>query len=156
MNLAATPLLGKGIRVLTRSPWLLLGVKALLVALFLLVILAGLYGTPIAERNFATVLTWNLWWVGLVFSIFFLGSAWCAVCPWDTLAYWLVSRRLWRRAQPNNSLNPRMPKGLRNLWPALVLFIGLTWLELGFGFTLSPYGNALMAVLMVVLPTAEG
>ncbi len=57
-----------------------------MVVAFLLIIYAGLYRTPVAERNLATVLTWNIWWAGLVISVFFLGSSWCAVCPWDTLA----------------------------------------------------------------------
>ncbi|MGD9385282.1 MAG: hypothetical protein PVF28_01935, partial [Thioalkalispiraceae bacterium] len=39
------------------------------------------------------------------------------------------------------------------IWPALFMFIGLTWLELGAGVTTSPYATALMALLMVVLAT---
>jgi polyferredoxin len=106
-------------RWLTSSPWPLLALKLVTVILFLLIIVAGLYGTPIPERNIATAVTWNLWWAGLIVAIFFLGSAWCGVCPWDTLATWLVRRRLWRRAHPNNSLNLRVPKAVRNVWPAL-------------------------------------
>jgi len=138
---------------MTSNQWILFSLKLLMVSLFLLVIAAGLFGTPVAERNIATVLTWNLWWAGLVFSIFFLGSAWCAVCPWDALAQWLVRRRLWRRSEPNNSLNLRVPRLLQNVWPALGLFIGLTWLELGVGITTDPYATALVALLMVLLAT---
>jgi ferredoxin len=126
-----------------------------MVIFFLTVIVAGLMGTPIAERNFATLLTWNIWWAGLIFSIFFLGSAWCAICPWDDIAQWLVRRRLWKRAEPNNSLNLRVPKYLNNVWPALIMFIGLTWLELGLGITTNPYATALVALLMVVLATVS-
>ena len=153
VNLASLPVAGHGVRWLTASPVPLQAAKLVLVVLFLLVIAAGLFGTPIPERNIATALTWNLWWTGLIIAVFFLGSAWCAVCPWDALATWLVRRRLWRRADPNNSLNLRVPKTLRNVWPALLLFIGLTWLELGVGVTTSPYATALLALLMVVLTT---
>lgn len=155
LTLARLPVLGDWVRQLAASRWALLALKLAMVALFLLVIAAGLFGTPIPERNLATVLTWNLWWAGLIFSIFFLGSAWCAICPWDALAQWLVRRRLWRRAYPNNSLNLRVPRWLRSVWPALGLLVGLTWLELGLGITLDPYATALLALLMVVLATAS-
>lgn len=155
VSLGRLPLIGPGIRRLTATPWVLISLRMFLVALFLLVITAGLFGTPITERNLATMLTWNLWWAGLVFSVLLLGTAWCAVCPWDALAHWLVRRRLWRRAEPNNSLNLRVPRPLRSVWPALWLFIGLTWLELGVGITTSPYATALVALLMVVLATVS-
>ena len=153
--LTRVPVLGPLIRRATRSPWPLVVLRVLVVALFLLVIVSGLAGTPIPERNLATALTWNLWWAGLIISVFFLGSAWCAVCPWDTLAGWLVKRRLWRRAPPERSLGLRVPRRLRNVIPALILFIGLTWLELGVGVTTSPYATASLALLMVVLATAS-
>ncbi len=147
------PLIGSISTFLTASPLPLLIVKIIMVIFFLIVITAGLFGTPIAERNLATVLTWNIWWAGLIVSVFFLGSAWCAICPWDALATWLVRRRLWKRADPNNSLNLRVPRWLRSVWPALILLIGLTWLELGVGVTSNPYVTSLLALLMVVMAT---
>ncbi len=140
------------LHLLNNSIWPLQFLKLLVVAIFLLVIVAGLYGTPIAERNLATVLTWNIWWAGLIVSVFFLGSAWCSVCPWDTLASWMVRPRLWF-GKINNSLDLKVPRYLRNVWPALLMFIGLTWLELGVGVTTSPYATALLSLLMVVLAT---
>lgn len=61
------------IRFLTLTPWPLFFLKLLMVVIFLLIIYAGLYGTPVAERNLTTVLTWNIWWAGLVISVFFSG-----------------------------------------------------------------------------------
>jgi len=139
---------------LTQSRWLLLVLKLVVVALFLLVIYAGLMGTPVPERNIATVLTWNIWWAGLIISIFFLGSAWCAVCPWDTLASWHVKPRLWLKKYSlklNNSLEMTPPKWMRSVWPALIMFVGLTWLELGYGITTSPYMTAILSLVMVVM-----
>jgi len=154
-SLARVPLLRGLVRQLLASPGILLGLKLLFVALFLLIIYAGLFGNPIPERNIATVLTWNIWWAGLIFSVFFLGTAWCAVCPWDTLAQWLVRRRLWKLAEPNNSLNLRVPRLLRTIWPALFMFIALTWLELGLGITTNPYATAAVSLLMVVMATSS-
>ena len=155
LSLVNIPFINKPVRRLLTSRWILLSLKIIMVGFFLLIIIAGLFGTPIAERNIATVLTWNLWWSGLVFSVFFLGSAWCAVCPWDTISQWLVRRKLWRRAEPNNSLNIKVPKWLANVWPALFMFIALTWLELGVGITTNPYATAAVSLLMVVLATAS-
>ncbi|MDH5391750.1 MAG: 4Fe-4S binding protein [Gammaproteobacteria bacterium] len=126
--------------------------KLITVAFFLLVIYAGLMGTPVPERNIATVLTWNIWWAGLIISIFFLGSAWCAICPWDALATWHVKPRLWfNNWRLNNSLELTPPRWMRSVWPALIMFAGLTWLELGYGVTTSPYATALLSLVMVVL-----
>ena len=141
------------VEFLSSSIWPLLFLKIIILSLFILVIVAGLEGTPIPGRNIATVLTWNIWWAGLIVSIFFLGSAWCAVCPWDTLATLFVKPRLWFKHNINNSLELDTPKWLRNVWPALLMFIGLTWLELGVGVTTSPYWTALLSLLMVVLAT---
>lgn len=147
------PLLGQLMQFANTTPWVLLPLRLATVCLFLLVIVAGLAGSPLPGRNLATVLTWNLWWAGLVVSIFFLGSAWCSICPWDAIANWVVRRRLWRRADADTSLNLSVPLWLRNVWPALVLFVGLTWLELGVGITMDPYATAVLALVMVVLAT---
>ena len=146
-------ILSQQLKSLVTTPWLLLVLRIVTSAVFLLVIYAGLFGTAIPEKNIATVLTWTIWWSGVVISIFFVGSAWCAICPWDALAGWLVKRKLWQRGDAVSSLNLRVPKIFRSVWPALIMFIGLTWLELGVGVTVSPYATALMALLMVVLAT---
>jgi len=152
-NVERIPLLGQVARLFSASPWPLLILKFVSVALFLTVIAAGLFGTPIPERNLATTLTWTVWWAGLIITVFFLGSAWCAVCPWDTIASWLVKRRLWRRADASSSLGLKVPKTWRNVWPALAMFVGLTWLELGIGVTTNPYATAVLSLVMIVLAT---
>lgn len=154
-SLASLPLLGPLLRRVTAQPWLLAGLRVFSVAVFLLVIAAGLFGTPLPERNLATVLTWTFWWTGVVLAVLLLGSAWCAVCPWDALAAWLVRRRLWQRGAPHTSLSLPFPAWARNLWPALAMFVGLTWLELGVGVTTSPYATAVLGLLMVLLATAS-
>lgn len=145
------PLVGGVLQHMVTRPWVLLLFRVIFVAIFLLVIFSGLFGTPIPERNLATSLTWTLWWTGLIIATYFLGSAWCAVCPWDVLATWLVRLRLWQRGTSVNSLNLRVPKYLRNIWVASWMFIILTWLELGFGLTISPYGTAILSLVVVVL-----
>ncbi|MFT4927482.1 MAG: polyferredoxin [Phenylobacterium sp.] len=157
MPLQHIPLIGGLFAWLNRRTWPLLILKIVFALLFLLIIFAGLSGTAIPERNLATTLTWNLWWSGVVIAILFTGSAWCAVCPWDNIANWLVKRSIWRRASTgssaSSSLSLTVPTWLRNLWPATFLFAGLTWLELGVGIVASPYTTALLALAMIVAAT---
>ena len=150
-RVASIPMFGNTLRNLWIKPWVMLPAKIITAGLFLLVIWAGLAGTPIPGRNLATVLTWNLWWSGVIISVLFVGSAWCAICPWDTLANLLVRVRLWRRSAPGSTSGFRVPKALRNVLPALCMFVGLTWLELGVGITTSPYATALLALAILVL-----
>ncbi|HFD81197.1 MAG TPA: 4Fe-4S binding protein [Gammaproteobacteria bacterium] len=147
------PLVGPWIAALTRTPWLLVSLRLLMAGLFLLIIAAGLFGTPMPKQNAATLLTWNLWWSGVIVSVFLLGSVWCAVCPWDALASWLVRRRLWGRGRSSGSLELTVPRWLRGVWVATVAFLFLSWLELGFGLTADPYATALLALLMVLAAT---
>lgn len=152
-SLAHLPVIGPLARKMLLMPWLLLALRIVAAAIFLLAIYAGLFGTPLPERNLATMLTWTIWWSGMVGAVFFVGSAWCAICPWNSLSTWLVRRRLWSRGSETASLGLRVPKVLRSVWPALLMFVGLSWFELGFGVTVSPYATALLALLMVVLAT---
>ncbi|MCL1058575.1 hypothetical protein L2729_11305 [Shewanella gelidimarina] len=153
ISLAKLPLLGGLFRFLVKYTWPLLLLKVVFSALFITVITAGLWGTPIVERNLATTLTWNLWWTGIIIAIVFSGSAWCAVCPWDNIASWLVNHSIWRRSNSNSRLQLKLPNSLRSLWPASLLFIGFTWLELGIGIVASPYATAMLALLMLILAT---
>jgi len=153
LDMTRWPLLGPWIAELTHTPWVLVALRLCMVGVFLLIVAAGLFGTPMPRQNAATLLTWNLWWTGVIVAVFFLGSAWCALCPWDALATWLVRRRLWRRADPGSSLELPLPRPLRGVWVATLAFVFLSWLELGFGLTADPYATALLALVMVLMAT---
>ncbi|MCP5078303.1 MAG: 4Fe-4S binding protein [Psychromonas sp.] len=152
-SLTNIPLIGSLFRYLISHTWPLLVVKVLFAGLFIVIVTAGLWGTPIVERNLATALTWNFWWAGVIIAILFTGSAWCAVCPWDNIATWLVNRNIWQPSNPKDSLQLKVPQLLRNVWPASLLFIGFTWLELGIGIVASPKATGLLALAMVILAT---
>lgn len=126
-------------------------IQAVTVGLFVLVIAAGLFGIQRGGANIATVLTWTYWWVLLVLFVMLFGKAWCYMCPWDALAAWLERLSFWRVRKTTLSANRRWPRKLRNIYPAAVLFLGLTWLELGYGVTTRPELTALLALLMFFL-----
>lgn len=113
--------------------------QSLIVLLYFFVIYAGLYGTQVPGLNIATVLIWTTWWTGIIFLILFLGKAWCYLCPWNALVTWM--RRL-----TGASLNLRWPRRLRNLYPALIFFAVITWLELGLGITYNPRYTAYLLI----------
>ena len=111
---------------------------------FLLVVSAGFLGLQGADKNLAPLFTWTIWWSGLIFSILFFGKAFCYVCPWNFLAD--LAQKL-----PFKKLYLKWPFFLRNIWLATGLFIGLTWLELGYGITISPFYTAVLGIAMLFL-----
>lgn len=142
------------LRRLLVHPWTRPAARAPVLALFLLIVVAGLFGSPDPRHNVAPMLTWTIWWCGLVVLIMYAGKAWCYVCPWDTLAGWAErARRLLGWGRP--PAGRRWPRALRSVWPATLLFVLLTWVEIGFGVTQRPRATALLALLLVVLAAAS-
>lgn len=108
----------------------------------------GLAGSRVA--NLAPVAVWTIWWAGLIFVVLLFASAWCFVCPWDGLANLVTRLRVAARVE-TLSLSLPFPKALTSLYPALVLFVLLTWLELGYGVTTNPRTTAYMGLAMAGL-----
>ncbi|MBT5828991.1 MAG: YHS domain-containing protein, partial [Candidatus Latescibacteria bacterium] len=127
------------------------GVHAFSVGLFVLILGAGLFGNQLPSKNIAPLLTWTIWWGGLIVLILYAGKAWCYVCPWDAIAGWAEGLRFWGRKGEGLSLQIKWPKFMRNIWPATILFIGLTWVEIGFGVTMQPRATAWLALGMVAM-----
>ncbi|MBF0274143.1 MAG: 4Fe-4S binding protein [Nitrospinae bacterium] len=121
-----------------------------LVVIFLLVIVAGIQGIPDPGLNIATIATWTVWWVGIVFLIFFLGAAWCLICPWAALADWIERLSFWKKTD-GISFEKKWPKFLRNRHPATIFFIVVTWFELGIFITYSPFYTAYVAFGMLFI-----
>ena len=125
--------------------------RTFVLAAFVLVIAAGLFGNQLPAKNIAPILTWTIWWGGLVWLILYFGKAWCYVCPWEAIATWSEGLRLWGVKKESMGLNLKWPKFMRNIWPATILFVGLTWIELGFGVTMNPRATAWLALGMVAM-----
>lgn len=92
----------------------------------------------------------------ICFLILFAGKIWCYACPWDGLTSWL--RRLSFRGGKEETFNLgwKWPKALRNIYPATILFVGLTWLELGYNVTMSPRATATLGLMMLGLVFIPG
>jgi polyferredoxin len=132
-----------------RQAWFRPLLQGSMFGLFCFLIYAGFAGDAVV--NITPLLTWTIWWAGLIFLVLFLGKAWCFVCPWDfaaTLAQGVS--RLWGSPRPF-TLGWRWPRAMRNIYLAIGLFILLTWLELGYRVTGSPRATAVLALRMVAL-----
>jgi len=124
--------------------------QAIFVGLFLLIVAAGLFGSQNPALNIAPILTWTVWWGGLVVLIMFAGKAWCYVCPWDAVATWMEKLRFWKKTDDGLGLDLPWPRICRNVLIATVLFVGLTWVELGFGVTMKPRMTAYLGIAMLL------
>ena len=97
-----------------------------------LFILAGLFGTPLGNRNLAIMAVWVAWWPLLMVLMVPLGGRiWCTICPLPFLGDWL-QRRSFTDVRPGRTgplrnrlsgLNRRWPGKLRNIWPSNVAFM---------------------------------
>ena len=66
-----------------------------MLGLFVVTVLAGLFGDQNPYRNIAPTLVWIIWWVGLAYVAAFAGDIWALVNPWRTVfdgAQWLYRR----------------------------------------------------------------
>jgi len=106
------------IRKLLSSPWYQPIFELPVLALFIVIVVVGLADVQTGDRNIATLLTWTIWWAGIIFTFVFAGRLWCVMCPFGAVQDWL-GRRI--------SFNADFPKMLRNIWLSTFLFIFLTW-----------------------------
>lgn len=136
---------------LVRNRWFQAVPQLIMVVLFGGLIYAGLAGSRIG--NIVPVAVWTIWWAGLVFAVALLGPLFCFACPWDGVANLLTRLRVAARVPPL-SLNLEVPRWLRNMFPAIALFVFLTWAELGLGVTTDPRATIYMGIGMAVLATA--
>lgn len=108
---------------------LVLMVRGASIALFAMLVLAGLIGSPDPFKNPLPVSVWVLGWVGIAYLCALFGNVWALVNPWDNifrLAEWLVRRiRGGRPLRPVLSYPPALGPA-----PAVLLYFAFAWMEL--------------------------
>lgn len=120
--------------------------------IFALVVVAGIWGTQLGDMNFATVITWLIWWAVIIFTFLFLSRTWCMVCPLVSIAEWIQRGKLWGVGRRVFSLNRKWPRKLRNFWVPTVFFIILTWMYLFVGLASSPLYTAVVTIVLFIGP----
>lgn len=103
-------------------------------AVFYLIIIAGLVGTPVGNKNIAIVFIWILWWFLLIaIMVPFASRIWCTVCPLPFFGDW-VQRLSFIKVRPGKTgaiknklygLNIKWPKFLTNIWMQNIGFLTL-------------------------------
>lgn len=114
---------------LLAHPVLLFGLQCLSVALWVLVIMAGLLGQPNPARNLAPTFVWSVGWVGLAYLCALVGNIWAVVNPWHVLFAW--AEALYGRLARGRRLSRQWPyPRALGAWPGVLLLLVLAWIEL--------------------------
>ncbi|GAC1434183.1 MAG: hypothetical protein NVSMB51_00770 [Solirubrobacteraceae bacterium] len=131
-------------RPLARLPRILDPLCGLLgLALFAVVVYAGLAGRQEASANLAPTWIYVIFWVGLAFASFLFGDVFRAFSPWRTLARG-AAFAAGRLGAGSPAL--RYPERLGR-WPAVVSIAGFAWLELVYSNKDVPQTLAILALL---------
>src|SRR5262249_20819449 len=123
----------------------LLCYKLLSVGLFVLVVVAGVFGSPDPGANFTPLFVWVIWWVGLAYVSALAGNLWALVNPWKVLFAW--AEALYRRLHPKKELSFQLPYPQKlGAWPGFLLCLIFVWTELVFKGRMIPANIALMVL----------
>ena len=104
-------------------------VQVISVALFVVVLAAGLFGTQVATKNIAPSFIWITWWVGLAYVAALVGNPWPAINPWSIVYAGLERAARWFGSARRLHLGLAYPPGI-GAWPAVALFGLFAWFEL--------------------------
>lgn len=103
---------------------LVTALQVLAVAVFLILVAAGLAGSQDDwDRNILPVAVWVVWWVGMAFLCALVGDVWALVNPWAAIGR--LAARLRGPRPPRFALPDRI-----GVWPAVLLFLAFAWIEL--------------------------
>lgn len=119
-------------------------------ALVGLVMISSAVGVDHPGFNFGTVVTWVVWWGGLLLSLVLLGRIWCLVCPVGAVGDWVQRLCLWGRTRYAPGFGVKWPKSLRSLWVPTLLFGAFVWLDSGYGVANSPRLTAALIVTLLL------
>ena len=109
------------------------------VAMFLLVLAAGLFGHEHPVRNIAPTMVWVGWWVGFGFLCAFVADLWPLLNPWRTITF--VVEMMRHRRHAANRIRP-YPARLAE-WPAVLFLLAFVWIEIASPFASKPFALAL-------------
>jgi len=122
-------------------------------AIFVFVIMSGLVGTPVGNRNFSVVMVWIIWWGALmIFMVPIGGRLWCMVCPLPAMGEWAQRGSLTTKNEKPHGLMKKWPKKLDNIWLQNAGFLSMT-IFIGI-MMISSLATALLMLLLIVLPLA--
>jgi len=98
------------------------------VALLAVVVMSGLAGSESPLDNFAPTFVFIVFWVGLAFASALFGNLFAALSPWRALgraAGWTAGRARAGRSPRHRRYPERLGR-----WPAVLVVLAFTWIEL--------------------------
>ena len=134
-------------------PLLATPIRGAALAIFVLVIVAGLWGNQEPARNLGPTVVWVLWWVGVAYASALVGNVWALVNPWLTAYRWVGA--LWQRFGGSRR-GPRFwdyPIEL-GAWPAVLVFGAFAWVEIVYVDSGDPSNLALLVAAYSVFTWA--
>lgn len=128
---------------------------------FHILFIAGIFGTPVGNKNIMIVFIWILWWFILIaVMVPFASRIWCTLCPMPFFGDWLQRRALIKVRLGKTiggvknklyGLNLRWPKRFTNIW--LQNFTFLTMCTFSAILVTRPIVTAGVLLSFVVLAT---
>lgn len=123
-----------GLKWLVRRRWFQFALILPNLVFFYFFLIAGLFGSPVGNRNIIIIFVWILWWFLLITLMVPFGSRiWCTMCPFPFFGEWFQRRALIRTrvGKPGVGRNrmwglrKRWPKALSNIWLQNIGFLAL-------------------------------
>src|SRR5215470_4211941 len=148
INLIAAPL-GRWLA----SPSLVLVLKFLALAGLIITIVAGFRGDQNPYRNIAPTMVWTIGWVGLAYVSAFVGNVWAVINPWRTIFESIETIDRGISGRPDFGLRLPYPAAL-GVWPAFILLLAFSWVELVYPNPAVPYFIAWLALAYSLLTFA--
>ena len=121
---------------------------------FWLVVIFGIFGTVEPTQNFATAITWYIWFALMFPATLIIGGVWCLTCPFGGLGEWIQRRTFWKRTHKPFGLGLKLPKAMAEygLFISALVFLVLSWLEEFFNIAGpgAPYLTSIMILGIII------
>ncbi|MFQ6047040.1 MAG: 4Fe-4S binding protein, partial [Gemmatimonadales bacterium] len=142
------------VKAALRNRWPQLLVTTTALGGLVLVITAGLVGTPVGNRNIAIVGVWIAWWALLMLmAVPVLGRGWCTVCPIPVPGEWLQRGGILKpTAALGLGVGRRWPRAVRNMWLQNAAFVLLALLSIV--ILTQPLATAVVLLALLAIATA--
>ena len=149
----------KVVSTLAKKRWIQFALIVPNQLIFWLVIFSGLFGTLDPGLNFATAITWYIWFAIVFVLMVVVGRAWCSMCPFGGFGEWIQRKTFFKRTQKTLGLGRKYPQKLAayGLISSAVSFIVLTFIEEFFNIAGpgTPADTAFMVLGIVLFATAS-
>ena len=98
-------------------PFVITTLRVFSVAIFLVLLASGWFGTQDPFRNIVPAFVWIAWWIGFTYLTVVVGDVWSVVNPWKAVY------------PARFGLHRDLPRAV-GAWPAVLLLVAFAWIEI--------------------------